>query len=150
MTAGSVATTDAESGRRRAGPVVNRWAILALPAVAFLVVFFLVPLVAMSSRSVTEPVGAGLDNYAKFFGGEGNLRILRNTFWVATIATVSTLLIGYPYAYLMTVARPRIAGLLLIGVLLPFWSSLLVRTFAWQIILRDTGVINTSCSTAAS
>jgi putative spermidine/putrescine transport system permease protein len=42
----------------------------------------------------------------------------------------------------MTTVRPRIAGLLLIAVLLPFWSSLLVRTFAWQVILRDTGVIN--------
>ena len=141
MTAGTVATARPRSGRRL-GLFVNRWAILALPAVGFLLVFFLVPLVAMSSRSVTEPVGAGLDNFARFFGGEGNLRILRNTFWVATIATASTLLIGYPYAYLMTVVRPRIAGLLLIAVLLPFWSSLLVRTFAWQVILRDTGVIN--------
>jgi ABC-type spermidine/putrescine transport system permease subunit I len=43
----------------------------------------------------------------------------------------------------MTIVPGRIAGLLLMAVLLPFWSSLLVRTFAWQVILRDTGIINT-------
>jgi ABC-type spermidine/putrescine transport system permease subunit I len=42
----------------------------------------------------------------------------------------------------MNMVRPRVAGLLLIAVLLPFWSSLLVRTYAWQVILRDTGIIN--------
>ena len=42
----------------------------------------------------------------------------------------------------MTIVPGRVAGLLLIAVLLPFWSSLLVRTFAWQVLLRDTGVIN--------
>lgn len=143
MAAGSIARPREGPGRRLVGPVVNRWAVLALPAIVFLVAFFLVPLVAMSSRSVTEPAGAGLDNYAKFFGADANLRILRNTFWAATIATLACLVVGYPYAYLMSIVRPRIAGLLLIAVLLPFWSSLLVRTFAWQVILRDTGVINT-------
>jgi hypothetical protein len=58
------------------------------------------------------------------------------------LSTASCLLIGYPFAYLMTVVPGRVAGLLAIAVLLPFWSSLLVRTFAWQVILRDTGIIN--------
>jgi putative spermidine/putrescine transport system permease protein len=58
------------------------------------------------------------------------------------VSTVTCLVVGYPFAYLMTVVSGRVAGLLLIAVLLPFWSSLLVRTFAWQVILRDTGIIN--------
>jgi putative spermidine/putrescine transport system permease protein len=124
------------------GPAVDRWAVLLLPAVVFLVVFFLAPLVTMSLRSLTDPPDAGISNYTSFFEQDANLRVLRNTFWVALVATVSCLLIGYPYAYLMTIAPGRIAGLLLIAVLLPFWSSLLVRTFAWQVILRDTGIIN--------
>jgi putative spermidine/putrescine transport system permease protein len=128
-------------GRNR-GPALDRWALLVLPAVIFLVVFFLAPLVTMSIRSLTDPPGAGLSNYAKFFEQAAYLRVLTNTFWIALIATVICLLIGYPYAYLMTIVPGRIAGLLLIAVLLPFWSSLLVRTFAWQVILRDTGVIN--------
>ncbi len=131
------------SGRRpRGGPTVNRWAWLTLPAVVFLVVLFLVPLVLMSLRSFTEPPNAGLANYGEFFASEADIRVLGNTFYIATISTIVCLVIGYPYAYLMSVAPPRVAGLLLIAVLVPFWSSLLVRTFAWEVILRDTGVIN--------
>ena len=118
------------------------WSLLALPAVVFLGVFFLVPLVAMSVRSVTDPPGAGLANYEQFFAEGAYVRILLNTFWIALLATVACLVVGYPFAYLMTIVPGRFAGLLLIAVLLPFWSSLLVRTFAWQVLLRDTGVIN--------
>jgi ABC-type spermidine/putrescine transport system permease subunit I len=120
----------------------NRWSLLILPAAVFLVLFFLAPLVLMSLRSVTDPAGAGLSNYEKFFAQEAYLRVFTNTFWIAAIATVTCLVIGYPFAYLMTIVPGRVAGLLLIAVLLPFWSSLLVRTFAWQVILRDTGIVN--------
>jgi putative spermidine/putrescine transport system permease protein len=123
-------------------PRVNRWASLVLPAVVFLAVFFLIPLLAMALRSVTDPPGAGLSNYEQFFAEQAYVRVLTNTFWIALLATVACLVIGYPFAYLMTIVPGRLAGLLLIAVLLPFWSSLLVRTFAWQVLLRDTGVIN--------
>jgi putative spermidine/putrescine transport system permease protein len=139
-------STVARLGRRwrpsLAGLRLDRWALLAVPAILFLVVFFLVPLLAMSVRSVTDPPGAGLSNYEQFFAEQAYVRILTNTFWIALLATVMCLLVGYPYAYLMTVVPGRIAGLLVMAVLLPFWSSLLVRTFAWQVLLRDTGVIN--------
>ena len=122
---------------------VNRWALLALPATAYLVLFFVLPLLDMSTRSVTEPPDVGLSNYTRFFEEDANLRVLTNTFWIAILTTLVCLLVGFPFAYLMTVVPGRIAGMLLIAVLLPFWSSTLVRTFAWQVILRDTGVINT-------
>jgi putative spermidine/putrescine transport system permease protein len=70
--------------------------------------------------------------------------VLGNTFWIAGLSTLGCLVIGYPYAYLMRLATPRWAGFLLIAVLVPFWSSLLVRTYAWQVILRDTGLINST------
>jgi ABC-type spermidine/putrescine transport system permease subunit I len=131
---------------RPGGPIVDRWAILALPAIVFLIVGFLVPLVVIGQRSVTElPSGREGElfvNYGRFFAGEANRRVLGNTFWIAGLSTVVCLIVGYPYAYLMNLVRPRIAGLLLIAVLIPFWSSLLVRTYAWQVILRDTGLIN--------
>lgn len=138
-------STDAAGGRSRPslrGLAGNRWSLLVLPAVVFLAVFFLAPLVTMSLRSLTDPQDAGLSNYARFFGDEAYLRVLINTFWIALVSTVTCLVVGYPFAYLMTVVSGRVAGLLLIAVLLPFWSSLLVRTFAWQVILRDTGIIN--------
>ncbi len=136
------------SGRRPrgGGPIVNRWALLAIPPIAFLVAFFLVPLIVVSLRSVTDfprPTDDLFANYSRFFGSAANVRVLGNTFWVAALSTAVCLALGYPYAYLMNIVRPRVAGLLLIAVLLPFWSSLLVRTYAWQVILRDTGIINT-------
>jgi putative spermidine/putrescine transport system permease protein len=137
------AVAEGRPRRRLGGLAANRWSLLVLPAVGFLVVFFLAPLVLMSIRSVTDPVGAGLSNYERFFTQEAYLHVLTNTFWIAFVSTVTCLVVGYPFAYLMTVVPGRVAGLLLIAVLLPFWSSLLVRTFAWQVILRDTGIINT-------
>ena len=125
-----------------ARPRVNRWSALTLPAVVFLVAVFLIPLLAMTLRSVNDPPGAGLSNYQQFFTQGAYVRVLTNTFWIALLATVACLVVGYPFAYLMTIVPGRVAGLLLIAVLLPFWSSLLVRTFAWQVLLRDTGVIN--------
>lgn len=125
--------------------MTNRWALLAFLPVAFLVAFFLVPLVVVSLRSFTDvpkPTDDLLANYRRFFESAANLRVLTNTFWVAALSTLVCLALGYPYAYLMNIVRPRIAGLLLIAVLLPFWSSLLVRTYAWEVILRDTGIIN--------
>jgi ABC-type spermidine/putrescine transport system permease subunit I len=113
-----------------------------VPGIVFLVVFFLAPLILMALRSFTDPPDAGVSNYTRFFAEEAYLRVLRNTFWIAFISTVTCLIVGYPFAYLMTVVPGRVAGLLLIAVLLPFWSSLLVRTFAWQVILRDTGIVN--------
>jgi ABC-type spermidine/putrescine transport system permease subunit I len=142
-----VATADEARSRSWPGlvgarPRVNRWSVLAVPAIVFLVVVFLIPLLAMALRSVTDPPGAGLSNYQQFFEQQAYVRVLTNTFWIALLATVACLVVGYPFAYLMTIVPGRVAGLLLIAVLLPFWSSLLVRTFAWQVLLRDTGVIN--------
>jgi putative spermidine/putrescine transport system permease protein len=139
-------STAGEARRRTwpslAGLRVDRWSILVLPAVVFLAAFFLIPLAAMGLRSVTDPVGAGLSNYERFFAEEAYVRVLTNTFWIALLSTITCLVVGYPFAYLMTIVPGRVAGLLVIAVLLPFWSSLLVRTFAWQVILRDTGIIN--------
>ena len=138
------------AGRPGGGPLVNRWAALAIPVLVFLLVCFLAPLVIMAVRSVTDlPTGSEGDplaNFRRFFGGEANLRVLGNTFWIAGFSTLGCLVIGYPFAYLMRLASPRWAGLLLIAVLVPFWSSLLVRTYAWQVILRDTGLINSTLS----
>ena len=144
----SLRRTSGRADRQRGGPLVNRWAALAVPLLVFLLVCFLAPLLIMAARSVTDlPSGSEgdpLTNFRRFFAGEANVRVLRNTFWIAGLSTLGCLVIGYPYAYLMRLASPRWSGLLLIAVLVPFWSSLLVRTYAWQVILRDTGLINST------
>lgn len=116
-----------------------RWGLLVLPAVAFVAVFFVIPLAGMVVRSFNEP---SPHNYAEFFDTHAYVRILIDTFKTALIVTIACVVLGYPYAYAMR--RSGKVGFLLLSIalLLPFWSSLLVRTFAWITLLQDTGVIN--------
>lgn len=64
------------------------------------------------------------------------------TFWISLQVTAFTLILGFPVAYLLANLPPRSANLLMIFVLLPFWTSLLVRTTAWFVLLQDNGIIN--------
>ncbi len=119
----------------------RRPALLILPALIALAVFFLYPLVSMVISAFTDPT-PGLGNFAWFFGEPQNLRVLGRTFTTGLWVTVIALVVSYPYAYAMTIARPRARSVLTLLVLVPFWTSLMVRTFAWVILLQDTGVIN--------
>ncbi|RKK02699.1 ABC transporter permease subunit [Pseudoroseomonas wenyumeiae] len=68
--------------------------------------------------------------------------VLWRTLWISVSATAIALLIGYPLAWLIATAPPRWAPWLLAGVLLPFWTSLIVRTAAWMVLLQREGVVN--------
>jgi putative spermidine/putrescine transport system permease protein len=70
------------------------------------------------------------------------VRVFGRTFLIATIVTLSTLALAFPLAYLMTNLRPAVAGIVLVLVLLPFWTSILVRTAAWTVILQKYGLLN--------
>src|SRR5262249_36863355 len=70
------------------------------------------------------------------------LRVLGRTFLVATIVTLATLALGFPLAYLITRLGPAMAALVLVLVLLPFWTSILVRTAAWTVLLQKYGLLN--------
>ena len=139
MPADAAATTIA-GPRLRGGLSVNRWALLAAPGVLFLLAFFGYPLLQMAIRSFTDPSPA---NYRIFVDSPVYARTLGTTFKTAFVVTAACLLLGYPFAYVMNQARARTAALLGFLVLLPFWLSLLVRTYAWTVWLQDTGVINT-------
>ncbi len=129
---------------RRAGPwrgPLDAWAWLAVPGFLFLVAFFLVPLVRMGIRSVNDPSPA---NYRIFLESPVYVRVLWTTLRTSLLVTVVCLLIGYPYAYVLHHAGPRTRAVLTALVLVPFWSSLLVRTYAWTVLLQDSGVINSA------
>lgn len=68
--------------------------------------------------------------------------IFLRTFWIAALVTAITLAAGYPLAALIALARPPVSAVLLFMVLLPFWTSLLVRTAAWMVLLAREGVVN--------
>lgn len=69
-------------------------------------------------------------------------RVFGRTFLIATLVTLATLALAFPLAYVMTNVRPMLAGIVLVLVLLPFWTSILVRTAAWTVILQKYGLLN--------
>ncbi len=104
-------------------------------------VFYVWPLASIVVRSVTEP-DLGVENFKRFLNTSYVVTATLRTFEVSAAITVINLIIGYAYAYLLVIAPKRVAAILLVAVLLPFWSSFLVRTYAWTVLLRDTGIVN--------
>ncbi|MGE3231341.1 MAG: ABC transporter permease [Hyphomicrobium sp.] len=130
-------------GRSSAPPAARRRHGVgpALGALVFLFVFFVVPLSALLLRSVTDPE-PGIGNYVRLLTDETYARVLFNTFAVATVVTIVTLLLGYPVAWLLVILPSRVARWLFAIILLSMWTNLLARTFAWVVLLQKTGVIN--------
>ena len=114
--------------------------MLLLPAVLFLAAFFIVPLLIVVWMSFTEPV-PGLGNYVRFFGSAHDLGILLNTFRTSAIVTVAALVIAYPVAYVAARYGGVLGAFLLLVVSLSFWTSFLVRTYAWMVILGVKGPV---------
>ncbi len=111
----------------------------ALPALVLLFAFFLYPLLRMLSFSVET---GNLDWYAKALGEGLYLQVFWNTFQIALIVTGVCLLLGYPLGFLIATTTPGWATLGFIFVLLPLWTSVLVRTYAWMVLLGRNGVFN--------
>jgi spermidine/putrescine transport system permease protein len=132
-----------------AGPVLG----LISPAALWLLIFFLAPLVLVLLVSFGERGDAGqvvyswtLKNYARFFGKVGDrylyVHIFIRSLGIALLNTLLCLLVGYPLAYFIARQAPNRRNVLLLLVMIPFWTNFLVRTYAWMVILRDTGIIN--------
>src|SRR3954447_6981950 len=133
---------------------------LLAPTWLVLGVFFLLPLAVIlvisfgraDAAGGYEPIGSlwqylrsgeFLANYRRSLQSDYLLIFWRST-WMAVLTTVLCLGISYPVAYYIAVAAPpRLKTVLLLGVVLPFWTSFLIRIYAWQIILRDEGLVNT-------
>lgn len=133
----------------------------AVPAAAIIVVFLVFPLlfIAFYSFMVADPYGGvewelSLDAYRRFLFEEdlmgnltfdsGYLSIFGRSFAVATGATLLSVIIAFPVAYYMAMQPPERQTLLVFLVTIPFWTNLLIRTYAWILILRDTGLANTA------
>jgi spermidine/putrescine transport system permease protein len=127
----------------------TRGAIVVIPAVAWLAIFFLLPLalILVVSLGTRDELGRivldrlSLDNYRRAFDPD-YLPTLVNGLRYAALTTIASLLIGYPIAYWISRYGGKRKVLLLLLVMLPFWTSWLIRTYAWMIILRDNGIVN--------
>ncbi|HZK49442.1 MAG TPA: ABC transporter permease [Thermoleophilia bacterium] len=123
--------------------------LLMGPTMLWLVLFLILPLgvilvYSFGSRGTYGDVilGFSFDNYLRAFNPTW-LPIILRSFGFAAVATILTLLLGYPLAYFIAVYGGRRKNIYLIMVMLPFWTSYLIRTYSWIVILRSQGVINT-------
>lgn len=132
----------------------RRGFLLALPAFAFMIVFFAIPLVivlvySFSTRSRTgDPTFSELsfDAYIKLKD-----ELIRNvairSFVLALMTTVICLVFAYPFAYFVATRRPFVRNLMLVSVMIPFWTNFLVRNYAWRVILSTGGPISSVTET---
>ncbi|MFZ1727530.1 MAG: ABC transporter permease [Albidovulum sp.] len=140
----STATPNAAGLRRDEG--MERLALfgLASPALLLVLVILVIPVGWLFYLSFVGADGQfSLENYARMVERKSYSRIFVTTFQVSLLTTGLCILIGYPLAYFMSQLPVRIANLCLITVLLPFWTSLLVRTYAWLVLLQKQGLVNT-------
>jgi ABC-type spermidine/putrescine transport system permease subunit I len=106
-----------------------------------MLVFYVVPLASMLVRSVSDPTWT-LENYQRLTGDAVFLHVFWMTLRTALVVTSGTLLLGYPVALAMSRLGRSGAAVVLIVVLLPFWTSVLVRSYAWMVLLGRKGLIN--------
>ena len=117
---------------------------LAWPLAAFLAVLFVLPLLLLAGLSLQTPDGMGLGQYGKFLGDAFSLQVLGATMRLGAEVTLACLVLGFPLAWLHAGSGPRVRGLLMLLVLLPLLTSVVVRTFAWIVVLGRQGIVNSA------
>jgi putative spermidine/putrescine transport system permease protein len=115
---------------------------LALPGLLLIGIVALAPIIWLFWLSFRNAEGMTLAHYARLLH-PSYLITLASTFELSFLVTIICILLGYPLAYIIAQARPRIAAVLLLLVLFPIWTSLLVRCYAWLVLLQRRGLINT-------
>jgi len=121
--------------------VRRRYRLMLLPAFLLMAVFFVWPLVGMMGRSFyTDHIT--LANYANILSQPVYFYVIWITFRMAAYVTALCVLIGYPVAYMLAHVSRRTMNLLLIAVVLPYFTSVIVRTYAWMVLLGREGLVN--------
>lgn len=120
----------------------SRTAVLAWPALLLVALGFIVPVSIILVMSVTDPE-PGTQNFEWLATNSTAHDIMWRTIYIAVLATLITAVLAYPFAYLMATSSTLVRSILMVVVLLPFWTSMMVRAFAWIIILQKNGLLNT-------
>jgi hypothetical protein len=116
---------------------------LASPALLMIVAIILIPVGWLFYLSFVGSDGQfSLEHYYKMVQYKSYARVFVTTFQVSLLTTLLCILIGYPLAYFLAMLPQRMAGFFMLAVLLPFWTSLLVRTYAWLVLLQKKGILN--------
>ena len=123
----------------------EQWMLLGLsiPAILVVIAVILIPIGWLFYLSFIGNDGQfTMEHYQKMVEYKSYKRVFFTTFQVSLFTTIICILIGYPLAYFLASLPPRIAGFFMLAVLLPFWTSLLVRTYAWLVLLQKKGILN--------
>ena len=116
---------------------------LATPAVLAVIAIVVIPVGWLFYLSFVGNDGElSLENYQRMIEYKSYARTFATTFKVSLLTTLLCILIGYPLAYFLAILPARVAGFFMLAVLLPFWTSLLVRTYAWLVLLQKNGILN--------
>lgn len=126
--------------RRRPSKGVGQLLLALLPAFLVLAIFYFYPMLTVLVASFTDPE-LGLQNFDWFFSQSVNLAVLWRTIFISFWVMVICVVVAYPFAYLMTTVKASTRSLLMLMVLIPFLTSTVVRTFAWVLLLQDSGPI---------
>jgi len=130
-----------------AAPPRARWrgaAFLAtLPLLLFLLLFFVWPILGLLKEGFLVDGQWSLAHYLHLWNTPVYRLVLENTFFIALAVTLGCIVTSYPLAWLMAAVRPAMTKFLFFAILLPFWSSALVRTTGWIALLQQNGPLNT-------
>ncbi len=140
----TVATLPATAATTRAQPR-DLTLLLLLPALAMLVLLFLLPLAVFFVRTVMEFDGSTaefVDQAKDLLLSQPYLTALATTNWIALIVTMMVLVIGYPIAYYLTTATGVGVSIVVLSIVLPYFTSIIVRTFSWMVLLGEHGLVN--------
>ena len=119
-------------------------AFLAVPAIAYLLFVYALPLLWLLARSVIGPKGFTLEPIASFFADPFNWRVMANTLKIAGLVALLCLVVGYPTAFALAWARGWVQVVLLAAIILPLSIGVVVKAFAWQIVLRRDGIVSST------
>jgi len=115
---------------------------LAVPGLLFMGVVFLLPLLLLLWSSIRSDSGFTIQGYVRLLGDPYYLGVIANSFQLATITTLGSLLLGYPAAFALARARGYAQVVLFALVFLPLTVSIIVKSFGWSIVLRRDGILN--------
>ncbi|WP_374624922.1 ABC transporter permease subunit [Pandoraea sp.] len=131
-----------QAGPRIAWPRhMARW-LPAVPALLFLAVFFIVPVVEILQGGLYNADGVlSVAQFARMTHSDVYVKVLATTFWIAFLTAALCVVLGYPVAYLLARLSARSRERWLLWIVLPFWTSYLVKTYAWMLLLSKTGLL---------
>lgn len=122
--------------------------LLSIPYLIWMIIFIVLPVFLVFLYSITKNssgffnITFTLDNYKNFFASSVYVKALFRSIYLAILATILTIIIGYPVAYFLAQFKSKKRNLILLLLIVPMWTNMLLRTYAWRYILYPNGIIN--------